>query len=117
MKWVYQALAINEFNDRPVVVNDAPSGILVDGQCNTAFPTVVCIDGTTYLNQNFNNGHDLTVSEWEWIMWRYLIFIASFISLFHILACFVLYVKGPKYLKMNSLASTDHISSDHSSAR
>lgn len=127
MKWVYQALAINEFNGDVIIVKEAPDGqaipddAVVDGKCNPTVidaivkriatpglkPTDLCIDGITYLNQNFNNGDVHTEEEWVGIMWRYLIFIGVFIAVFHSLACFVLYTKGPKYLHMMQVVKDD----------
>lgn len=103
MKWVYQALAINEYNGHAVAVK---GGDYTDanGNCLANISQTVCIEGREYLNQNFNNGVPRTEDEWNAIMWDYLLFIGLIICTFHVLACFVLYTKGPKYLNMRAAA-------------
>jgi len=98
VRFVYEGLAINEFNGGVLVVKD--SGTTHDGLCKLNVPEAICSNGTTVLANLFNNGESRTNEEWEAVMWWNFVFILISIFVFWVLGYFVLLSKGPKYLKL-----------------
>merc|ERR1719277_2027863 len=98
VRFVYEGLAINEFNGGVVLANGAHTA--PDGSCPSPPNFKLCEEGTAVLSGLFNNGEPRSESEWTAQMWKYLLFILISMLAFNTLGYIVLLMKGPKYLKM-----------------
>jgi ABC-type multidrug transport system ATPase subunit len=106
IRFVYEGLAINQFNGGLVTADGVHAQ--ADGTCppgTDAGKAATCAEGTTVLNNLFNNGAVKTEHEWSVQMWTYVAFILISILVFNFLAYSVLLMKGPKYLKMEKIAA------------
>jgi ABC-type multidrug transport system ATPase subunit len=106
IRFVYEGLAINQFNGGLVTADGVHAQ--ADGTCppgTDAGKAATCAEGTTVLNNLFNNGAVKTEHEWSVQMWMYVAFILISILVFNFLAYSVLLMKGPKYLKMEKIAA------------
>jgi ABC-type multidrug transport system ATPase subunit len=99
VRFVYEGLAINQFNGGVVTTDGlAPQK---DGSCPPgSIMSRKCEEGTTVLNNLFNNGVVQSEDEWYANMWMYLAFVITSIVVFNVMAYIVLLIKGPKYLQM-----------------
>jgi hypothetical protein len=102
VRFVYEGLAINQFNGGIVTAEGVHAES--DGSCPPGSILIqTCEEGTTVLNNLFNNGAVQSEQEWYTQMWMYLTFIIISIVVFNLLAYLVLLSKGPKYLKIEKV--------------
>jgi hypothetical protein len=106
VRFVYEGIAINQFNGGVTTTNGVAAQS--DGSCPPgSIVSRTCEEGTTILNDLFNNGVVKSEDEWYAKMWMSLAFVITSIAVFNVLAYLVLLIKGPKYLQMYKMITEE----------